>query len=193
LANATINDAALWLKADGVQLTDYSAKWVNTGDGYNVELRLGWSGFAFLPGKGRSIGFSLGNDDNSGGADRTGQMVWFGTASNWSNTADLGDLQLAGGPYFFEVGDVVDYNDQIVLFPNPATENVYLRMVTDSFKGNVTVNVCDITGRTIINKQYSLESSNMIQLDARQFTPGIYFVNLQGENGVKATKKLIVR
>jgi hypothetical protein len=189
----TTYDTVLWVKADGVPVPNFTAKWFPTTDGYNVELRLGWDNFSFLPGKGRSIGFSMGNNDNDLGTGRDYQSVWYGTASNWSNTADLGDLQLAGGPYFFNVGDVVDYSDQIVLFPNPSSGNVYLRMVSDSFKGNVTIYVSDIMGRTIVNEQYNLESDNMIQLDANQFTPGIYFVNIMGQDGAKAVKKLIIR
>jgi hypothetical protein len=186
-------DTVLWLKADGVQFTNWESKIVKTTDGFTVEVRLGWDAFGFIPGKGRSIGFSLGNDDNDAGAGRTGQSVWYGTGSNWSNTADLGDLQLAGGPYSFGIGDVVDYSNEIVLFPNPASSNVYLRMMTDSFKGNVTLHVVDISGRTIIHDQYNLASGNMIQLDASRFNSGMYFVTILGENGVKAVKKLIVQ
>jgi hypothetical protein len=186
-------DTVLWTKADGVPIRDFSAKWKTTGDGYSVELRLGWDNFAFLPGQGRSIGFSLGNDDNNGGAVRTGQTVWYGTASDWSNTADLGDLQLKDGPFFFNVGNIVDYSDQIVLYPNPATNTVYLRMVSDIFKGNVTLNVNDITGRTVIHETYNIESNNMILMDASLFRSGIYFVNIIGQNGERATKKLIIR
>ncbi len=186
-------DTALWMKADGVPITNWSAKWLKTDDGYSVELRLGWSNFQFLPGKGKSIGFSLGNDDNNGGTGRAGQSVWFGTASNWNNTGDLGDLQLAGGPYYFNVADIVDYSDQIVLFPNPSKGNVYLRMVSDSFKGNVTLHVSDMAGRTVINKQYDLRSDNMITLDASLFTHGMYFVTILGENNTRAVKKLVIQ
>ncbi len=55
-SNSTVDDS-LWVKADGVPVTNYDAKWFQTGDGYNVELRLGWDNFDFLPGKGRSLGF----------------------------------------------------------------------------------------------------------------------------------------
>jgi hypothetical protein len=193
-SNSIGGDSALWVKADGVPITNRTAIWKTTSDGYSVELRLGWDNFKFLPGQGRSIGFSLGNDENNGvSATRAGQTVWYGTASNWSNTADLGDLQLKDGPFFFNVGDIVDYSDQIVLFPNPATSTVYLRMVSDIFKGNVTLYVNDITGRTVIHQTYNIESNNMILMDASLFRSGIYFVNIIGQNGERATKKLIIR
>jgi hypothetical protein len=66
-------------------------------------------------------------------------------------------------------------------------------MVSDSFKGNVTVYVADIAGRTVVNEQYNLASDNMIQLDANLFSPGLYFVNILGQDGARAVKKLIVR
>jgi len=56
---------------------------------------------------------------------RSIRLVW--NASNWSNTGDLGDLQLKDGPFFFNVGNIVDYSNEIVLYPNPASGNVYLR------------------------------------------------------------------
>jgi hypothetical protein len=186
-------DTVLWLKADGVQFTNWESKIVATSEGYNVEFRIGWDAFGFIPGKGRSIGFSLGNDDNDAGTGRTGQSVWYGTGNNWSNTADLGDLQLAGGPYTFGIGDVVDYSNEIVLFPNPSNGNVYLRMITDSFKGNVTLHIADIAGRTIVHEQVNTNAGNLIQLDATNFTNGMYFVTIYGENGTKAVKKLIIQ
>ncbi len=186
-------DTVLWLKADGVQFTNWESKIVMTGDGYNVELRIGWDAFGFIPGKGRSFGFSLGNDDNDDGVARTGQSVWYGTGSNWSNTGDLGDLQLAGGPYTFGIADIVDYSNEVVLFPNPANDNVYLRMNSDIFTGEVTLNIMDIAGRTIVNRQMTVSSDELIQLNASSFTSGMYFVNITGKNGVKAVKKLIVQ
>ncbi|MBP6978390.1 MAG: hypothetical protein KBB71_08765, partial [Lentimicrobiaceae bacterium] len=102
LSNSTV-DTALWFKADGVQATpdQWDAKWKITSDGYNVELRLAWDIFSFAPGRGRTIGFSMGNNDSDNGVGRDYQTVWYGTGSNWSNPADLGDLQLAGGDYFY--------------------------------------------------------------------------------------------
>jgi hypothetical protein len=193
LANSTA-DTSLWVKADGVPVTDFDAKWVSTSDGYNVELRLGWSNFGFYPGKGRSIGFSLGNNDSDIGIGRDYQSVWYGTGSNWSNTADLGDLQLAGGPYYIGINEIVDYSSFVVLFPNPANANVYLRLSENVFNGQVTVLVSDISGRTIQNNRVNFSgASDQVLLNVDQFTPGIYFVNILGDDGTRAVKKLIVR
>ena len=87
----------------------------------------------------------------------------------------------------------MDYSNEIVLFPNPSSSNVYLRMITDTFKGKVTLHIVDIAGRTIVNDQYNIGSNNMIQLDASNFTSGMYFVTILGDDGVKAVKKLVIQ
>lgn len=194
LSNFNGGDSALWLKADGVQFTNYTARWLPTGQGYNLELRLGWDAFSFAPGKGRSIGFSLGNNDSDNGIGRDYQTVWYGTGDNWSNTGLLGDLELAGGPYFFNVGEVVDHSNEIVMFPNPAATNVYLRVTSDVFKGKVTLHITDLSGRTIVSDQYTIDGAgSLIQLDASQLSRGVYIVNLVGANNTTAVKKLIVQ
>jgi hypothetical protein len=193
-SNATV-DTALWTKADGVAITDWEAKWVLTDDGFNVELRLGWSNFSFYPGKGRSLGFSLGNNDSDVAAGtRDYQTVWYGTGSNWSNTGDLGDLQLEGGPFYFGVDEIVDQSAFVVLFPNPSNSNVYLRLAENVFNSDVTVVVSDMSGRVVESNRMNFRgASDQVLINVDQYSPGIYFVNIYGDNGTRAVKKLIVQ
>ena len=123
------------------------------------------------------------------------QTVWYGGGSNWSNTADLGDLQLAGGPFFFanSVDENVLYNANILLFPNPTTGNVNLKAIGDVFQGNVHVMVTDIQGRVITQVTENFSGGNLVQFNMSNLTRGIYFVNIMGEDGKRAVKKLIVQ
>jgi hypothetical protein len=188
-------DTALWIKADGVQLADWEAKWVLTDDGFNVELRLSWADFGFYPGKGRTIGWSVGNNDSDAAlGTRDYQTAWYGTADNWSNTGVLGDLQLAGGPYYFGVDEIVDQSAFVVLFPNPANSNVYLRLADNVFNSMVTVYVTDMSGRVVQSDRMNFRgASDQILLNVDSYSPGIYFVNIYGDNGTRAVKKLIVQ
>ncbi|MCF8367851.1 MAG: T9SS type A sorting domain-containing protein [Bacteroidales bacterium] len=191
---ASASDDTLWIKADGVQFTadQYDAIWTPTGSGYNLELRLAWSIFDFHPGKGRTMGFSLGNNDSDQGLGRDYQSVWYGDGNNWSNTAVLGDLQLAGGPYF-DVKEVF-YNDQMVLFPNPTSGNINIRAIGEVFQGEMTFYVSDISGRVIMIEKDNFSGANdMITLRTDHLDAGIYFVNIIAADGKKALKKLIVR
>jgi len=190
-SNSTV-DTALWLKADGVQLTDWSAKWKATADGYNVELRLGWAGFQFAPGKGRTMGFSMGNNDSDNGIGRDYQTVWYGTGDNWSNTALLGDLQLAGGPYF-GIYDVTYDNGNVLLFPNPTTGNVNLKLLDEVLGNNVTIYVSDLSGRTVLSQTAAVFGDKAIQLRTNQLESGVYMVTILGTDGKKAIEKLVIQ
>ena len=185
----------LWVKADGVPITNQYTIYKETSDGYVVEMRLGWDNFDFAPGKGRTMGFSLSNNDSDLGTGRDYQTTWFGTGNNWSNTADLGELQLAGGPFFVDgVDEHVLYNANVMLFPNPAKAYVNLRTVGEVFDGEISVFVADITGRIVINTEESLSGPNStVQINTNQLTRGIYFVNVMGTDGKRAVKKLIIQ
>jgi len=188
-----VGQSELWVKADGVPITDYESNWTATGTGYDVELRIGWSNLDFYPGKNRSIGWSLANNDSDNGLGRDYQTTWFGTENNWSNTGDLGDLQLAGGPYF-GIKDVVYYNAQFVLYPNPSNGATYLRTMGDIFDGEVSIIVTDLSGRTVVSQTEKLFGSNdVVSLRTNDLQTGLYLINILGADGKKAVKKLIIQ
>jgi PKD repeat protein len=91
----------------------------------------------------------------------------------------------------------VDNNDvvkEITLFPNPATDNVRLRLAL-SENQNIKIDVVDASGRVVQSPFAGVMTSGnqslQIQLDA-SLTPGMYFVRLTGEEGI-AVRKLIVK
>jgi hypothetical protein len=191
-SNSTV-DTVLWVKADGVTVTNYDAKWLPTADGYNLELRLGWDNFDFAPGKGRTIGFSLGNNDSDNGTGtRDYQSVWFGTLDNWSNTALLGDLQLAGGPYF-GIYDVTYDNGKVLLYPNPTSGNVNLKLLDEVLGNEVTIYISDLSGRTVLSQTETVFGNSAIQLRTNQLESGVYMVTILGTDGRKAIEKLIIQ
>lgn len=189
-----LGESTLWAKADGVAITDEESVWLLTGDGYSIEIRLGWAQLGFAPGKGRTIGWSLGNNDSDLGVGREYQTVWYGNGNNWSDNSVLGDLQLAGGPYFVDgLDEHVLYNANVVLYPNPTAGNVNVRTQGDVFNSQATVYVSDISGRIIAKTNVNFNANSTIQLSTGDLTNGIYFVNIISEDGKRAVKKLIVQ
>ncbi|HEY9115291.1 MAG TPA: sugar-binding protein, partial [Bacteroidales bacterium] len=188
---------AMWHKADGVPVTNDSAIWVVVSGGYNVEYFFGWDNIKFNPGKGRTIGWSLSNNDvDAPNTARTNQTTWYGDANNWSDTKVLGNLQLAGGPFFVDgiQDNHVLYNSYVSIYPNPS--NSYVNLVTseDVFNGNVTIMVMDITGRTIMQQAEAIHGSGqVVRINVANMSRGIYFVNVIGQDGKRAVKKLIVQ
>jgi hypothetical protein len=64
--------------------------------GYKVKIAIPWStiGAGGSPPLGKTIGFDLAVDDDSDGGERNAQVVTFGTADNFFNTASYGDITL---------------------------------------------------------------------------------------------------
>ncbi len=189
-----MNESTLWVKADGVPITNEESVWKTTSDGYSIELRLGWAQFGFAPGKGRTIGWSLGNNDSDNGVGRDYQSVWYGNGNNWSDNSLLGDLELAGGPYYVNgLDEHVLYNANVVLYPNPAQNYVNIRTEGDVFNAQANVFISDITGRVITKTNVNFKTGHQVQLSTSNLTTGIYFVNIMSKDGKRAVKKLIVR
>ena len=189
-----INLDSLWAKADGVPITDESSVWLATSDGYSIEIRLGWSNLDFAPGKGRTIGWSLGNNDSDLGVGRDYQSVWYGNGNDWSGNTQLGDLELAGDPYFVDgLDEHVLYNANVILYPNPTAGNVNIRTTGDVFNTKAVIFISDITGRSIATTTASFNGYSTVQLNTGELTKGIYFVNILSEDGKRAVKKLIVQ
>nr|MBP6979271.1 T9SS type A sorting domain-containing protein [Lentimicrobiaceae bacterium] len=136
--------------------------------------------------------FSMGNNDSDNDFGRDYQTVWYGTGSNWSNPADLGDLQLAGGDYFYGFEEIF-FNTSVNLYPNPTSGNVYLQTTTNDLNGDVTIYVSDITGKTmkVINQRLN-GINNIVTIGTDDLPTGMYIVNIFTESGKRAVKKLIV-
>lgn len=188
-----LNQSVPWFKADGVPVTNYNAQWIYTGLGYNVEIRLGWANFDFEPGRGRVIGWSLGNNDNDLNAGRDYQAVWYGTGNNWSNTSDLGDLQLADGPYYTQISEK-NILDNVLIFPNPSDGAFSIMLIGNRSVENFRVTIFDISGRLIANETCSIiGEDDLVSLNLGNATPGLYIIHIYSDNGDHFVKKLIIQ
>ncbi len=124
--------------------------------------------------------------------DRDYQSVWFGTLDNWSNTGLLGDLQLAGGPYF-GIYDVTYDNGKVLLYPNPTSGNVNLKLLDEVLGNDVTIYISDLSGRTVLSQTETVFGNNAIQLRTNQLESGVYMVTILGTDGRKAIEKLVIQ
>jgi len=79
--------------------------------------------------------------------------------------------------------------EQIALFPNPANDQVSLRIFTDEDENNL-VEICDITGKII--SKFDVASQEVYTLDIKSFEKGLYFIrSISEKSGKSFTTKLI--
>ena len=192
------NGDVVWVKADGVKVkvagddgVSYG-KWLNTSNGYNVELKLPWADFGFAPARNKTMGFSIGNNDSDNGVGRDYQSAWFGNGNNWNDTKVLGDLQLAGGPLFSETEELY-FNEAITVYPNPSNASIGLTLIADNeiFKGNTVISVYNMFGQ-LINRQKANFDQQEIFINTSNMSSGSYFIHLLNADGKQAVKKVVI-
>ena len=87
----------------------------------------------------------------------------------------------------------------VKLYPNPvrASSAVKLNFLNTTGLENARVNMADISGRVVFSRSYAVRTGlNTLQLDlsgrsgGSRFTPGVYFVLVQGDSGAAVVKPL---
>lgn len=84
------NSPSIWV--NGNQTSGILHAFATITGGYSVEVAIPWTNFGITPSAGTVIGFDVANDDDDTGGLRQSQLMWAGTANNWTDTSAFGDL-----------------------------------------------------------------------------------------------------
>jgi hypothetical protein len=83
---------------------------------------------------------------------------------------------------------IIASNLRVTVYPNPTTGNINIEFSTLA-KGNATVTVMDVAGRTVISQNITtVEGANNTQLDLSTVVKGVYMLSVntaQGNNKIK--------
>ena len=82
-----------------------------------------------------------------------------------------------------------EVKNEVRFYPNPVEDklNIELKNMTNQ---NVGMQVVDVSGRIIYNKQYVIEDSK-ISFDASSLNPGLYFINLSYRHAINNAFKFV--
>ena len=84
-----------------------------------------------------------------------------------------------------------DFED-VMIYPNPATENMFVKLTADA--QDVQATVVDLTGKVVYTDQFNhFGGEQQYTIPVNTLANGIYFLNLQGKDGGKVTYKFIVK
>ena len=80
----------------------------------------------------------------------------------------------------------------LAIYPNPATADATVRFSVEAGR-NVSVNLFSVTGGLIGNvyEGISVAGKNIVNLNTANYTPGVYFVELQIDNNVIYSKLIV--
>ncbi len=89
--------------------------------------------------------------------------------------------------------DELDQANIITVNPNPADEYVNLNMDFVNTQTQVTVNIVDVTGKTVMSNVYDNVSKETFTLNTNNLAVGTYFVNILAEEGVRTERMIVQR
>jgi hypothetical protein len=86
---------------------------------------------------------------------------------------------------------IAPLSDALHVYPNPTTGNINIEFSTLA-KGNATVTVMDVAGRTVVSQNITtVEGANNTQLDLSTVAKGIYMLNVNTTEGNKKIKIVV--
>lgn len=93
---------------------------------------------------------------------------------------------------FKEVKDE-HYNAAVKLYPNPATDNVQLAVELPEIWETASIIITGVSGRRVLEHSITrLQSGDRIGISVQDWAPGLYVIQLIGENH-SITERLVVR
>lgn len=110
-------------------------------------------------------------------------LIFFATSDDLAPNEGTA-LYLDEVTYAYSLASIIDVEQiNFEVFPNPAQNEVRVA-VDDSFKPAI-VNIYTVDGKRLMTDNYT----NKIQIESLQ--PGVYFVEIENENGQTVTKRFI--
>lgn len=89
--------------------------------------------------------------------------------------------------YIMTVPGTVTTDAMVSVYPNPAAAEVQVGLPPGS-KGNHTLRLCDLSGRTVLNVSLTAEKST---IDLRRLAPGTYLLEIRNDDQVISRRKLL--
>lgn len=96
---------------------------------------------------------------------------------------------MTGSDCFLSVSDA-QLDENIKLFPNPASQSISLQIRDNIVLNNV--NIYDLSGKLLFRKSLSGNYQSNLNIDIGTLSTGVYFIELNSESAT-AVKKLIVK
>ena len=83
-----------------------------------------------------------------------------------------------------------DINEEIAVsvFPNPATNNVFVDLALENVSDNVNLQVVDIQGRVVMTQNFANVKSDKLQLNVANLNTGVYVINIRTEEGFTSAR-----
>jgi len=84
-------------------------------------------------------------------------------------------------------------NNRVEVYPNPVQDILNLDYDLEQIAGNLDIRVMDITGKVILQRQYSQVKKDKIEFNVKAWAAGTYHVQLTTENGTTSRRFVVAK
>ena len=88
--------------------------------------------------------------------------------------------------------NIVNDNTQLALYPLP-TNGLLNIAFSEAQTSNPHILVYDILGNLVLNTEADKETNNVFSISLADKKPGIYFIKIQGENGMSFSRRITLK
>lgn len=172
--------------------------WLDTDEGYNLEIMIPADQLTFHLFTGKEIGFEISNRDRDSGAPQINRR-WFGPSGNaYQDPSVYGTAALVGG----DIADGINPLDSKYArsfdlsqnFPNPFNPKTRIDYTTDG-TSLVNLSVYNVLGQkvaTLVNGKENAGSHYAV-FDGKNLPSGIYFYVLKAGNNITTKKMMLLK
>ncbi|MFI5172175.1 MAG: T9SS type A sorting domain-containing protein [Chitinophagales bacterium] len=89
------------------------------------------------------------------------------------------------------VSDVLLYTEQIKIFPNPASDIIYINSAVDL--SSSMISIADLSGRVIKLTTPSGSASKYYPIAIDGLSPGVYLISIINESGILKSEKIVLQ
>ncbi len=82
-------------------------------------------------------------------------------------------------------------NNRIIVYPNPASNSLYIHLPTSDSSQKQTIMITAVSGAVVYKRTFANISQNTIVLPVAQLAKGVYFVTIQSDNNNISKKKFV--
>ena len=98
---------------------------------------------------------------------------------------------LDGNDGFIEEGNSLVNNIDLNIFPNPVNSISMIRVDIPQENVNTEINILSVQGQSVFTKELQL-GENFIEINNKDYIPGIYFVVIKSNENIIARDKIII-
>ena len=89
--------------------------------------------------------------------------------------------------------DPLSDNNLVAVYPNPVQEVLNLSYELEQTAQNLSIRIMDVTGKVVMERQYSQAKSDTINFNVKELAAGTYNVQLTSENGTTSRRFVVAK